>query len=256
MRTALQIEWLKLRRSRVAQVATAVLVGFLPAVAAAFMAVYSSGGDSQLVAKVATMVSGATWADYLAMIGQLTSMGALLTVGVVVCWVYGREFADGTVVGLFALPISRARVAWAKGIVVLGWGLATSVLGVLVALPLGLLLGLDAATTGEVARAAAKPVAVAALTTSLTLPLALVSSAGRGYLPGIGALLGIVVVTQIVTTIGAGAWFPWAAPGLWSGLGGSALAADVSALQLLLAFLVGVAGLALSARWWQQCEVV
>jgi ABC-2 type transport system permease protein len=256
MWTAVQIEWLKLRRSRVAQVATAVLVCFLPAVAAAFMAAYSSGGDSQLVAKVATMVSGATWADYLAMIGQLTSMGALLTVGVVVCWVYGREFADGTVVGLFALPVSRARIASAKGVVVLGWGLAASVLGVLVAVPLGLLLGLDAATAGEIARAAAKAVAVAALTTSLTLLLAVVASAGRGYLPGIGALLAVVVVTQFVTALGAGAWFPWAAPGLWSGLGGPALAAQVSAWQLTMSGLVGVVGLVLAARWWQDCEVV
>jgi ABC-2 type transport system permease protein len=66
----------------------------------------------------------------------------------------------------------------------------------------------------------------------------------------------VVVVTQLVTTLGAGAWFPWAAPGLWSGLGGPALAAHVSAWQLMLAGLVGVAGLMLAARWWQDCEVV
>jgi|GEM_PF-3688245 len=49
----------------------------------------------------------------------------------------------------------------------------------------------------------------------------------RGYLPGISALLGVVVVTQIVTVLGAGAWFPYAAPGMWSGMGGAETAAGV-----------------------------
>jgi ABC-2 type transport system permease protein len=255
MRTALSIEWLKLRRSGVVLVATAVLAGLLPAVAAAFMAAYIHGGDSQLAAKVSALVDGRTWADYLALVGQLSSMGVLLAVGTVACWTYGREFSDGTIVGLFALPVSRGRIAWAKGIVVLAWGLVTSVLGVLVAVLLGLTIDLDAAAGGEIARAAVMPIGVAALTSLLTLPLAFVASAGRGYLPGIGALLGIVVVTQFVTTLGAGAWFPWAAPGLWSGLGGPALAEQVMPMQLGLPGLVGILGLAMTAWWWQSSEV-
>ena len=100
------------------------------------------------------------------------------------------------------------------------------------------------------------PVGVATLTTLLALPLALVASAGRGYLPGVGALLAIVVVTQIVTALGAGAWFPWAAPGLWSGLGGAELAAQVTPLQLAMPYLVGALGMSLAAWWWKHCEVV
>lgn len=255
MRTAVSIEGLKLRRSRVVLVATVVLVGVLPSCAAGFMAAYLGGGDSQLTAKVSALVSGRTWADYLALIGQLSAMGALLAVGVVVCWTYGREFSDGTIIGLFALSVSRSCIAWAKGIVVLAWGFVASVLGVLVAVPLGLFLGLDPAGPVDIARAAMMPVGVATLTTMLALPLALVASIGRGYLAGVGALLGIVVVTQFVTTLGAGAWFPWASPGLWSGLGGPALAAEVTAVHLMLPVLVGVLGLSLTALWWQRCEV-
>jgi len=256
MRAAVAIEWLKLRRSRVVRTATAVLVFVLPGSAAAFMAAYLSGGDSQLAAKVSTVLNGRTWADYLGLIGQFSSVGALLAVGVVVCWTFGREFSDGTIGSVFALPISRARIAWAKGLVVLYWGLATSIPGVLVAVLLGLALALDAAGGAEIAQAAMMPVGVATLTTLLALPLALVASAGRGYLPGVGALLAIVVVTQIVTALGAGAWFPWAAPGLWSGLGGAELAAQVTPLQLAMPYLVGALGMSLAAWWWKHCEVV
>jgi ABC-2 type transport system permease protein len=257
MRAVLAVEALKLRRSTVARVATLVLAGLLPALAAGFMAAYLAGGDSQLAAKAATMVTGRTWAAYLGLMAQLLSVGALLAVGVVVCWVFGREYSDGTIGSLYALPAGRAHIAWAKAVIVLGWGLATSVLGALVAVPLGLTLGLaTAAGPVEVLRAAALPVAVAVLTTLLALPLALVASAGRGYLAGIGALLGIVVVTQIITILGAGAWFPWAAPGLWSGMGGPAAAAAVTGPQLALPVLVGVVGVWGTARWWRSAEVV
>ncbi len=256
MATAVSVEWLKLRRSRMVLVTTVVLAGLLPLAAAGFMAAYLAGGDGQLAAKARGSVHGSTWADYLSLDAQLLSVGALLGVGVVVCWVYGREFAEGTVCGLFALPVSRWQVAWAKAVVVLGWGLATSVLAAVVAVPLGLLIGLDAAAAPEVAAAAVAPVVVAVLTTLLALPLGLVASAGRGYLPGIGALLGVVVLTQIVTTVGAGGWFPWAAPGLWSGMGGEQAAASVTAVQLALPAVVGLLGTAATAWWWRRAEVV
>jgi ABC-2 type transport system permease protein len=34
----------------------------------------------------------------------------------------------------------------------------------------------------------------------------------------------LVVIIQVVTAFGAGAWFPYAAPGLWMGMGGAAAA--------------------------------
>lgn len=257
MRTALAVELLKMRRSRVVMVATVVLVLLMPALAAGFMAAYTLGGDSQLTAKVSTMVTGSSWSDYLGLMAQLLSVGALLAVGVVVSWVFGREYSDGTVGSLYALPVSRARLAWAKGLVVLGWGLTVSLLAAVVAVPLGTMVGLDAPVgVGVVVRALAVPVAVAVLTTLLALPFGLVASVGRGYLPAVGAMLGVVVATQVMTVLGAGAWFPWAVPGLWSGMGGAALASGVTGVQLALPVLVGALGLWATASWWTRAEVV
>ena len=53
---------------------------------------------------------------------------------------------------------------------------------------------------------------------ALAVPMALVSIWRRGDLPGLVALLALVVVTQIITANGAGAWFPCAAPALWMGM--------------------------------------
>jgi len=84
--------------------------------------------------------------------------------------------------------------------------------------------------------------------------MALVSSWRRGYLSGFVALVAVVVVTQLVTAIGAGAWFPYAAPGLWMGMGGEAVAREVSVIQLLLPLPVAAIAVVATLSWWRRAE--
>ncbi len=96
-----------------------------------------------------------------------------------------------------------------------------------------------------------------ALMTLLALPLAWVATVLRGYLSGISTLLGIIVVTQIVTAIsGAGGWFPYAAPSLWTGMGGAEAAAAVTPVQLMLAIPVGLLGAWAAAHRWRPPAVL
>lgn len=253
-RAAWEVELLKLRRSPVARTSALVLVLGTAGLSAAFTAVGLGDGESQMAVKVRPMLQGEGWEAYLGMLGQILSVAMLLCVGVVVSWVVGREFTDGTIGSLLALPTPPRAVAMAKlGLVVLG-GVACSVGAVLLALPAGALIGLGPPDL-EALRAAGRVVLIGLLTTALALPVAAVASVRRGYLPGVGALLGLVVVTQVVTVAGAGGWFPWAAPGLWSGMGGAEAAAAVTTVQLLLPLLVGIAGAALTVGWWARAEL-
>jgi ABC-2 type transport system permease protein len=251
---AWDVESLKLRRSPVARTAAAALVLGTCAVAAGFTAVGLGGGESQMALKVRPMLQGTGWDAYLGMLAQILSVATLLAVGIVVAWTVGREFTDGTIASLQALPTPPAAIAWAKlATVMLGAG-ACALAAVTLAIPLGVAIGLGAPDAAA-ARGAAEALTVVVLTTLLTLPLAWVASVRRGYLPAVGALLGLVVVTQIGTVAGAGAWFPWAAPGLWAGLGGAAAAAAVTPVQLLLAVPVGAAGTLGTLRWWSTAEL-
>lgn len=251
---AWDVESLKLRRSTVARTAAGTLVLGSCAIAAGFTAVGLGGGDGQMALKVRPMLQGTGWEAYLGMLAQLLSVATLLAVGIVVAWSVGREFTDGTIASLQALPTPPAAIASAKlATVMLGAGMC-ALAAVGLALPLGLAIGLGVPDLSA-ARGAAGALAVALLMSLLTLPLAWVASARRGYLPAVGALLGIVVVTQIATVAGAGAWFPWAAPGLWAGMGGQAAAAAVTPVQLLLAVPVGAIGAAATVRWWSTAEL-
>ena len=254
MDAAVATEALKLRRSPVARTAWPAVVLGAPALSAGFIAVARAGGDGQLAVKVAAMLPDMGWIGYLGMIGQISTVAMLLAGGIVTAWCFGREFADGTVVGLFAIAVSRRRLAAAKFAVMLGWSLSACGATVLLGVAVGLLLGLGPLGSDALGGVAMDLVA-AMLMALLALPLAWVASARRGYLPAVGALLLVVIVTQLVTVVGAGAWFPYAAPGLWVGMGGAESAAAVGPVQLLLAIPLCAAGIWATTAWWARAQL-
>ncbi len=180
------------------------------------------------------MLIGTGWTAYLGLLGELMSVAALIAVGIVLSWVVGREFTDGTVGALLALPTTPGQILRREAAGHARMGGASGLAAALVAVPAGLAVGLGAPDSGALA-ATGQVLVVMALMTLLALPLAWVSTVLRGYLSGIATLLGIVVVTQIVTISGAGGWFPYAAPSLWTGMGGAEAAATVTPVQLMLA---------------------
>lgn len=251
---ALEFEALKFRRAPVVRTVSVLIGVALPVLAAAFMVAATSDGSSQIGLKAAAMMTGTGWPGYLAMVGMLLSVGALMGIGFVVCWCFGREFTEKTEACLFALPLSRRRVAYAKFTVILLWALLLCLASIAVALVAGAIIGLGVPDPQDLA-VAAKAWCAGSLAAMLALPLAVVASVARGYLPGVGALIMLVVITQVVTAFGSGAWFPYAAPGLWMGMGGAAVAETVSALQLFLCVPVSVLGIAITGQWWKTMHI-
>ncbi|WP_226532070.1 ABC transporter permease [Microbacterium paraoxydans] len=254
MRAALAVEWIKFRRATTVRVTTVLVAILVPAMSAGFLAVVRSDSDGALAIKAAALLTDVGWAGITGFSAQIMSVGALLAVGVVVAWVFGREFTDRTFGALFAAPTSPGALASAKMLITMAWGVLVSCVAAVLTLAAGALIGLGL-PDAEAGTGAVRIAVVGVLTVVLTLPLAVVASAARGYLPAISALLALVVFTQVVVALGAGAWFPYAAPGMWAGLGGASLAETVTPLQLLLALPIGAVSAAATWRWWQTAEV-
>ena len=255
MRAALAVEALKLWKATAARVAAAAVVVITPAMSAGFVAYARTDPDGPMGAKILPMLQGTGWAAVLGFVGMILSIAGLLAVGVVIAWSFGREFTDGTFGSLFAIPTSRRQIALAKTTVLVAWGAAIAVATVGLTLVLGVLTGLgrpDAAAWSG----AGKVLVIALLTVLLAVPIGLFASLARSYLAGIAALIGTIFVTEIVTLTGVGAWFPYAAPGMWSGMGGEELAATVTAVQLALPVPVGLIGAAAVIWWWGRAEVI
>src|SRR5699024_270245 len=91
-------------------------------------------GQEELVAQVGPAALGAqvgpagtaTWDGLVLAAAQIVSAGGLLGAGVLASWLMAREFGDGTISALFALPVGLGRIAAAKLLVLGLWAMVVS----------------------------------------------------------------------------------------------------------------------------------
>jgi ABC-type transport system involved in multi-copper enzyme maturation permease subunit len=242
VRTALAVEWLKLRRSTIARVATVLAGVGTPAIAVGIVALARSGllqGPSR--DKFAIALVGTVSDAHLAVETQILAVVMMLGGGLLAAWLYGRELVEGTLGSLFALPVSRREIAAAKAILAAGWSVAAAGLGTALTLLASAVVS-PATMDAGVLRQAAIVFGAGTLMGLLGLPFGLVAIATRGYLGAFTALLVVTAASQILASIGWGYWVPYVAPALWAGAGGADAAAAVRPEHLALALCFAVVG--------------
>jgi ABC-2 type transport system permease protein len=255
MTRAIRVEWQKLARSRVTLVATALMGLLLPAIGLSFYSVALSGGNGALADKARAFLVDEGWAGYLGLVDQIAAVAVFLGAGIVVAWAFGREHTDRTFPSLFALPVSRGKIAAAKFAVLIAWTVVLSVVVSLVTVVLGLAGGVGPLTAELVGPEVVRLQGVSIAAGLLALSMGFVASLGRGYLPAIGVLAVIIAITQVAVLFGTGGWFPFAVPGLMAVAGVESIP-EPTAPQVLLVPAVAALGVWLTIRWWQRAEVV
>lgn len=208
---------MELRKTLVSRVvlSTTVLLVAGIALLAGTLTLAADNGNQQVLAQLGPIADRSGWDRLLGIAAQVTGAAALLGFGVTLSWIFGREFTDGTISGLFALPVSRPAIALAKLTVYLAWTLVVAALLVLT-------LGITCAALGSWPPSTGSPATLlrqftlTALSAVLALPAAWAATLGRGPLPGIATTIVTIVLAQIGVVAGGGAWFPLAAPALWA----------------------------------------
>lgn len=249
MRAAIAVEWLKLRRSRVGILTTLVFLGGLCVLTGGIILAVANGNE-QMLAKSGGL-SSADWNGLWATADQIAAAGGMLAAGVLVTWLFGREFTDGTLSGLFTLPAGPRRIAGAKLVLHLAWCAGLAVLTGLVLLLLGLGAGFGP-PDAEAMAGCGRFCVLVVLTGVLVLPAAWVVSLSRSLLAGVGCVVGLVVVAQVGVLAGLGAWLPLAAPALWAMSGGD----GATLLQLSLVPVWGAVFAWLILRRWGRLQIV
>jgi ABC-2 type transport system permease protein len=248
--TALRVEALAWRRSTVQRLATPLLALLVPLAAFGLVALARSGAVVGAgAAKLAPYASGDLAATSLDATGQVLSVAALMATGFAVAAVFGQPLADGRAGAYFGLATPRSTVAVARCLVVLGWASACVV--VAVALAVVTSAGVPSGPGAVAWTAAGRALVAGLLGAGLAVPFAAVATATRSPLATVGALIGVVALTQMVVLVGGGSWFPYAVPSLWTGMGGPEAAAGIGAGGLLLAAAVAPAGLVVVVRQWR-----
>ena len=255
LRTALSVEALKLRRSVVARLATALLVLLVPLGSVGMVALARSPqAVGPTAAKLADYATGDLATTHLLVCAQVIAVAALVAGGFFLAWSFGRELEDGTAGALFGLAVPRGTIALAKCLVALAWIAACVVVAVAVTVAASAAV---TAASGEsfgprAWAGASTALAAGLLGGGLALPFAWVATVTRSQLGTVGALVGIVALTQIVVLLGGGSWFPYAAPSLWTGMGGADAAAAIGLPHLLLTAAVAPLAAAAVVHAWRR----
>ncbi len=225
MNQVVRVEALKLTRSPVGVIGSAAIVLGIAVLCSVMMAALASG-DPQLVAKVGPGASR-DWPGLVGVAAQISGAGGFLAFGVVGAWLFGREFTDGTITGLFGLPVARGTIAAAKLAVYAAWATVVSAAVVAVVLLTGLVLGFGTPDAGAW-EGLGRLLVLGVLSAGVAVPTAWVATITRSLLSGVSVAIGLVVVAQVGVLAGGGGWLPLAAPALWAVSGGTA----VSVVQL------------------------
>lgn len=218
-------EFLKLRRSKAPWITLAVYT-FMVGIAGFFMWLMKNPGLAEslgIFGKKAQFAFGGEpidWATFLGFIVQMGGIGGLIMSSVIVTYVFGREYAEGTAKNLLALPVARRDFVFAKILVSAAWfGCLT-----LYMLPgtfiVGSLVGIGTLEASLFSAAAGRLLALALMSLCCSFLTAWVAVGTRGYFAPLGYSIFTLLLAMIFAATGWGPWVPWSIVGIYSGTAG------------------------------------
>jgi ABC-2 type transport system permease protein len=167
----------------------------------------------------------------------------------VISWLFGREFSDGTVKDMLAVPVQRSFILLAKFIVMAVWSalltLAIFAAGMLV----GVLLRLPGGSIDAVLHGAATTAVAGWMVILVVIPFALFASAGRGYLLPIALAMVALLFANLVIVIGRGEYYPWAIPMLYA-----EGKTPLPLVSFAIVLLTGLVGWIATDYWWKHAD--
>jgi ABC-type transport system involved in multi-copper enzyme maturation permease subunit len=238
----LATEVAKLRRSKVAWASLAAYA-FMVAVGAGFMWMMQHPDAAEglgLLGQKAKFAFGGMsldWPAFLSFIIMMSGIAGLILSSILMIYVFGREYSEGTAKNLLALPMPRSAFVLAKVLVasalfilITAWAVAETYLaGSLLGLP-GFSWGLFAATAGRIFTLALMSICCSVLA-------AWVAVETRGYLAPMGYSIFALMLAMIFSRTGWGPWVPWSVVGIYCGAASAEVPIGWGSALVLLATL-------------------
>jgi ABC-2 type transport system permease protein len=193
--------------------------------------------------------SATDWPTYLGLTAMIVAAGGFFLFTFAISWVFGREFADGTLKDMLAVPVRRSSLLLAKFIVMVAWSIALTLVILIFSLVMGTLIHLPQGSFSVILQGSALVAITGGLVIAIALPLALFASIGRGYLLPIATAIMALITANLLVVAGLGEYFPWAVPALF--------AQEKSALAPIsywIVLITGLAGMVGTYLWWKYAD--
>lgn len=210
--------------------------------------------QSKLISVKAQLTAGvADWPTFFQVLLLGTAIGGAILFAFITAWVFGREFSDHTAKELLALPTTLEVIIGAKFVLSALWMLALTLMVFGIGLAVGKAVDIPGYSPG-LAWSSFWSLLLIVFWTYMLMPfVALLASAGRGYLPPLGWACLTMVLAQIAAALGWGDWFPWSVPALLSGMAGPGVQ-QIGMHSYILVLLAFIAGLAATFAWWWSAD--
>jgi ABC-2 type transport system permease protein len=193
--------------------------------------------------------SATTWPAYMTLAGEMIAAAGFFLFVVILSWMFGREFADGTLKDLLAVPVLRSTILLAKFIVFACWSAAMSLLTLAANLLFGALLRLPGGSVEVIVQGSLAVVVTALMTILVVVPFAILASVGRGYLLPMSMAVLTLILANAAAALGRGDVFPWSIPGLYSQ--GTNL---VGPAGFCVVAITGLLGWYVTNLWWKKSD--
>ena len=193
--------------------------------------------------------SAVDWSSYLVLFAGIIAAGGFFFFIMTISWVFGREFSDGTLKDMLAVPVPRSSILLAKFFVAGTWCAAIAVIIYGLGLLTGAIIQLPGGTLNTILHGSTVTIVTAGLTIAVVLPFAFFASVGRGYLLPMGAAVLTLITANILMVVGWAEYFPWAIPMLYA-------QGDIplTPVNLSIVFLTSLAGMIGTYLWWKTAD--
>jgi ABC-2 type transport system permease protein len=195
----------------------------------------------------------ADWTAYLGFLTQGMAAIGLIGFGFVTSWVFGREYSDRTCKEILALPVKRSYIVISKFAVVGIWSIGLGIVYFGSGFTFGRLIDISGWSGEIVSRLANVYIGTTLLTILLCTPVAFLASYSRGYLLPMGFVILTLLMANFTGLVGAGTYFPWAIPGIYSVPAGTQ-GMQVTNTSYIILFLTSLLGLAGTLAWWRYAD--
>jgi ABC-2 type transport system permease protein len=193
--------------------------------------------------------SGTTWSTYLTLVAEIVAAGGFFLIVLIISWIFGREFVDGTLKDLLSVPVHRSSLLLAKFVVGSAWFCLLALLIFIASLLMGVLIKLPEGSTAVILQSISVVSITACLVIASVTPFAFFASIGNGYLLPIGMAILTMVAANLLEVLGWGKYFPWFIPAIYA-QGKTALLP----VSYIIVIITGLVGMVVTYLWWMYAD--
>ena len=193
--------------------------------------------------------SATDWPSYLVLLAEIVSAGGFFFFILAISWVFGREFADGTLKDMLAVPVRRSSILLAKYSVVAAWSAGMALIDLIFGLVIGAIIQLPGGSLSVILHGSTVVAITVCLIIAVVLPFALFASVGRGYLLPMALSVLTLITANLMMVVGRAEYFPWAVPIVYAQGEGT-----LTPISYWIVIITSLAGMLATYLWWMYAD--